>query len=173
MRLARQAAAPGVERVVHHHAVAQHLVVVGKVGREALAEELGRATLAAPQAVERPAHRESHRCEGDAQRGNVVDLLLRVPVFVPGTQDEIEKYAGGKNNIKYYMLAGAVIYEIPIGMIFLSRYLSYDANRWTNIGAAALTAPRTSAAHSRTARRSAVVVAPSAVGSSSATVSLR
>ena len=35
---------PGVEGVVDHHAVAQHLVVVGKVGREALAEgeETGR-----------------------------------------------------------------------------------------------------------------------------------
>ena len=60
--------------------------------------------------------------------------------FIPGTQEELEEYAGGKEEVKNYMLAGAVIYEIPISMIFLSRYLPYQVNRWTNVGAAALTA---------------------------------
>ena len=60
--------------------------------------------------------------------------------YIPGTQDEVEKFAGGKENVKYFMLSGAIIYEVPISMIFLSRYLPYKVNRWTNVAAAALTA---------------------------------
>lgn len=60
--------------------------------------------------------------------------------FIPGKQVEIEKFAGGKDNVKYFMLFGTAVYEIPIGMILLSRYLPYKVNRWTNISAAAVTA---------------------------------
>ena len=35
VRLGLQAAAPGVERVVHDHAVFEHLVIIREVGREA------------------------------------------------------------------------------------------------------------------------------------------
>lgn len=58
--------------------------------------------------------------------------------YIPGSQDEVIKFAGGKGNVKNFMLAGAAIYEIPISMIFLSKYLPYNANRWTNVSAAAL-----------------------------------
>lgn len=35
-----------------------------------------------------------------------------------------------------FLLAGAILMEIPIVMILLSRILNYQANRWTNIIAA-------------------------------------
>jgi len=60
--------------------------------------------------------------------------------FIPGHEEELEDFAGGKENIKYFMLGGAVLYSIPISMTFLSRYLPRDINRWTNVGAAAVTA---------------------------------
>src|SRR5215469_8023113 len=40
MRLALEPRAPGIERVVHHHAVAQHLVVIGEDVREAERERI-------------------------------------------------------------------------------------------------------------------------------------
>lgn len=57
--------------------------------------------------------------------------------FYPGVDSEIEEFAGGRENIKYFLLGGAVIYEVPFSMILLSRYLPYNANRWVNVGAAA------------------------------------
>jgi hypothetical protein len=57
--------------------------------------------------------------------------------YYPGTDSEIEEFAGGRENIKYFLLGGAVIYEVPFSMILLSRYLPYGANRWVNVGAAA------------------------------------
>src|SRR4051812_48688430 len=35
----------------------------------------------------------------------------------PEWRDRLERYAGGKDKVKWYMLAGTVIYEIPISMI--------------------------------------------------------
>jgi hypothetical protein len=60
--------------------------------------------------------------------------------MIPGWREELERFAGGKENVKWYMLAGTLIYEIPISMIFFSRYLDRDANRWANVGAAGVTA---------------------------------
>jgi len=60
--------------------------------------------------------------------------------FIPGWREQLESFAGGKEKVKWYMLAGTVIYEIPISMIFFSRYLDRDANRWANVGAAGVTA---------------------------------
>jgi hypothetical protein len=60
--------------------------------------------------------------------------------YIPGKQAELVRFAGGEKNVKYYMLAGAVFYEIPISMIFLSRYLPRNVNRWTNVAAAVLSA---------------------------------
>lgn len=37
-----------------------------------------------------------------------------------------------------FLLAGAIMMEIPIAMILLSRILSYRTNRWANIIAAAI-----------------------------------
>jgi hypothetical protein len=60
--------------------------------------------------------------------------------FIPGKQDEVVRFAGGENNVKYYMLAGAVIYQIPISMVFLSRHLPRQVNRWANVAASILAA---------------------------------
>jgi hypothetical protein len=60
--------------------------------------------------------------------------------MIPGWREELERFAGGKEKVKWYMLAGTLIYEIPISMIFFSRYLDRDANRWANVGAAGVTA---------------------------------
>jgi hypothetical protein len=68
--------------------------------------------------------------------GNMVyaDVLS---LFIPGVHDELAEFAGG-TPIALLMLAGAVIIEIPIAMIILSRVLRYRANRWVNIIAAAI-----------------------------------
>lgn len=60
--------------------------------------------------------------------------------YIPGKQKEVVDFAGGESNVKYFMLAGAIIYEIPIGMIFASRYMPRRISRWVNVGAAALSA---------------------------------
>lgn len=71
------------------------------------------------------------------QSFNIVatDLLSS---FIPEWRRELESFTG--DQIEWYMLGGALIYEIPISMIFFSRYLDRDVNRWVNIGAAAMTA---------------------------------
>lgn len=45
----------------------------------------------------------------------------------------------GLENVEKIMLIAAIVTQIPIWMIFLSRFLKYQANRWANIGAAVLT----------------------------------
>lgn len=47
--------------------------------------------------------------------------------------------ADGMELTPVLLLAFAVLIEIPISMIFLSRFLSYSVNRWANIGAAMIT----------------------------------
>ena len=44
--------------------------------------------------------------------------------------------AGGVQITPGFLLLAAIILEIPIAMIFLSRILAYQANRWANIIAA-------------------------------------
>lgn len=53
---------------------------------------------------------------------------------IPGMEEELAAFAGD-TPISLLMLVGAIIIQIPIGMIFLSRYLSYKANRRANIAA--------------------------------------
>ena len=60
--------------------------------------------------------------------------------YLPGKQEEVIDFAGGEKNVKYYMLGGAIIYEIPISMIFLSRVVPVNAGRWVNTGSAAFCA---------------------------------
>ena len=48
-------------------------------------------------------------------------------------------YAGGMQITQGLMLTFAIILEIPIAMIFLSRVLKYGANRWANIIAGVIT----------------------------------
>jgi len=59
-------------------------------------------------------------------------------LYIPGTLEELAEFAGDIP-IAQLMLAGAIIVEIPIIMIILSRVLKYQVNRWTNIFAGALT----------------------------------
>lgn len=53
-------------------------------------------------------------------------------LYIPGTLDELTKFAG-ETPITQLMLGGAIMMEISIVMIFLSRILKYKANRWANI----------------------------------------
>ena len=53
-------------------------------------------------------------------------------LYIPGTLDELAKFAG-ETPITQLMLGGAIMMEISIVMIFLSRILKYKANRWANI----------------------------------------
>jgi len=59
-------------------------------------------------------------------------------LFIPGTLDRLAEVAGD-TPIVQIMLAGAIMMEIPMVMIILSRVLKYQVNRWTNIIVGALT----------------------------------
>lgn len=59
-------------------------------------------------------------------------------LYIPGTADELAKFAG-ETPITQLMLGGAIMMEISIAMIFLSRVLQYRANRWANIIAGVIT----------------------------------
>lgn len=53
-------------------------------------------------------------------------------LYIPGALDELAKTAGG-TPIAQLMLGGAIMMELPIAMIILSRVLKYRVNRWANI----------------------------------------
>jgi hypothetical protein len=58
----------------------------------------------------------------------------------PGALKEVlTGYAGGIHVTPGFLLAAAVVTEIPIAMIVLSRVLKRGANRWANIAAAVIT----------------------------------
>jgi hypothetical protein len=58
----------------------------------------------------------------------------------PGAlKDVLTGYAGGIHVTPAFLLGAAVVTEIPIAMIVLSRVLKPGANRWANIVAAAIT----------------------------------
>ncbi len=60
--------------------------------------------------------------------------------MIPGFLEEIMTGSAASFPItQEIMLVFAIIMEIPIAMIFLSRVLKYRANRWVNIIAAAIT----------------------------------
>ena len=60
--------------------------------------------------------------------------------ITPGALKEIMTgYVGGIQITQGILLVFAVLLEIPIAMIFLSRVLKYKANRWANIIACAIT----------------------------------
>ncbi len=48
-------------------------------------------------------------------------------------------YAGEVQITQGFLLVAAIVTEIPIAMVVLSRVLKYRANRWTNIIAGAIT----------------------------------
>src|SRR4030042_1531037 len=53
-------------------------------------------------------------------------------LHIPGILEELAVFAG-ETPITQLMLIGAIMTEIPIAMIFLSRALMYKVNRWANI----------------------------------------
>ncbi len=57
---------------------------------------------------------------------------------IPGAHEKLVEFAGS-TPISHLMLVGAVVIQIPIFMIFLSRILNYKINRTMNIGAAIIT----------------------------------
>ena len=55
-------------------------------------------------------------------------------LHIPGTLEEVAKTSVSTGTpITQLMLGGAIMLEIPIAMIFLSRVLKYKVNRWANI----------------------------------------
>jgi hypothetical protein len=55
-------------------------------------------------------------------------------LYIPGALDEVAKTSASAGiEIPQLMLGGAVMMEISIAMIILSRVLKYKANRWVNI----------------------------------------
>ncbi len=53
-------------------------------------------------------------------------------LYIPGATDEVAKTAG-EMPITQLMLGGAIMMEISIVMIILSRVLKHSVNRWVNI----------------------------------------
>lgn len=53
-------------------------------------------------------------------------------LYIPGAAEEVAKTAGG-TPIPVLMLGGAIMMELSIVMIILSRVLRYNVNRWANI----------------------------------------
>ena len=61
-------------------------------------------------------------------------------LFIPGAAEEVTKTAASAGaSIPQLMLVGAVMGQIGIAMIVLSRVLKYGINRWANIGAGIVT----------------------------------
>ena len=59
----------------------------------------------------------------------------------PGFLEEVSSgQAGGVQITPAFLLAVAIVTEIAIAMVVLSRFLDYRLNRWANIGAAIVTA---------------------------------
>ncbi len=55
-------------------------------------------------------------------------------LHIPGVFDEVAKTSVSTGaTIPQLMLAGAIMMEIPVAMIILSRVLKYGVNRWVNI----------------------------------------
>ena len=55
-------------------------------------------------------------------------------LFIPGATDEVVKTSASTGTpIPQLMLGGAIMMEISIAMIILSRILKYGVNRWGNI----------------------------------------
>jgi hypothetical protein len=61
-------------------------------------------------------------------------------LFIPGALEEVAKTSVSTGTtIPQLMLGGAIMLEIPIAMILLSRVLRYKVNRWANIIASVIT----------------------------------
>jgi len=55
-------------------------------------------------------------------------------LFIPGAAEEVARTAAGAGaSIPQLMLVGAIMGQLGIAMIILSRVLNYGINRWVNI----------------------------------------
>ena len=59
-------------------------------------------------------------------------------LYIPGVLDKLAEFAG-ETPITQLMLGAAIVGEIAIAMVFLSRVLKYRINRWANIIVGAMT----------------------------------
>jgi hypothetical protein len=59
-------------------------------------------------------------------------------LYIPGAVEEVAATAGN-TPVEQLMLGGAIMMEISIVMIILSRVLSYQVNRWANVIVALIT----------------------------------
>ncbi len=59
-------------------------------------------------------------------------------LYIPGAADEVARTAG-ETPIPILMLGAAIMIEVSIVMIALSRMLKHGANRWANIVAGVIT----------------------------------
>ena len=62
-------------------------------------------------------------------------------LYIPELLQEVVTGSTPVQITQELMLGMAIVIEIPIAMIFLSRVLKYRANRWANIIACAITIP--------------------------------
>jgi hypothetical protein len=61
-------------------------------------------------------------------------------LFIPGVLEEVAKTSVSTGTtIPQLMLGGAIMLEIPIAMIILSRILKHKVNRWANVIASVIT----------------------------------
>ena len=61
-------------------------------------------------------------------------------LYIPGATEEVVKTSASAGaSIPQLMLGGAIMMEISIAMIILSRVLKYGLNRWVNIIASVIT----------------------------------
>ena len=61
-------------------------------------------------------------------------------LFIPGSLEEVAKTSVSTGTpIPQLMLGGAIMLEIPVAMILLSRVLKFKVNRWANIIASGIT----------------------------------
>ncbi len=57
-------------------------------------------------------------------------------LYIPEAVEEWEEFADGKE--EQLMMGGAIMYQLPISMVYLSKVLPYKANRIANMTAAGL-----------------------------------
>jgi hypothetical protein len=60
-------------------------------------------------------------------------------IYPGGLKEVMTGYAGGVHITPGFLLGAAIVTEIPIAMIVLSRVLKHGANRWANIVAGVVT----------------------------------
>jgi hypothetical protein len=70
----------------------------------------------------------------------MINMLMAdiLSLYIPGGTDELARTAG-TTPIAQLMLGGAIMMEIAVAMIILSRVLRHGVNRWVNLIASIIT----------------------------------